>query len=121
MNYESSAEIQSTVIPGVTFVVSKMSVGRRLDLIRRIRELLLRHEFLDGGSSPTEKLEAACISAEIDRLYVEWGLQKLAGIDVDGVPATPEILVSHGPENLYREIVTAVKSQCELSDGERKN
>ncbi len=35
MNYESCTRIDSKVIPGVVFVVAKMSLLRRMELIRR--------------------------------------------------------------------------------------
>jgi hypothetical protein len=121
MNYESCVRIDSKVIPGVAFVVAKMSLQRRMDLIRRIRELSLKCEFLTAGEQAEEKLQGALFSAEIDRLYVTWGLQELTGLEVDGVPATPELLVTTGPEDLFREIAAAVKAECGLSEPERKN
>jgi hypothetical protein len=121
MNYESCIRIDSKVMPGVAFVVAKMSLLRRMDLIRRIRELSLKGEFLIAGEAAEEKLQAALFSAEIDRLYVIWGLQELNGLEVDGVAATPELLVNTGPEELFREIVAAVKAECGLSEPERKN
>ena len=121
MNYGSCTRVDSKVQPGVTFVISKMSFGWRMDLIRRIRELSLKFDFLSAGESSAEKLEAALLSAEIDRLYVGWGLQELIGLEVDGVTATPELLISAGPEELFREAVDAVKRECGLSEPERKN
>jgi hypothetical protein len=121
MNYESCVRIDSKVMPGVAFVVAKMSLLRRMDLIRRIRELSLKCEFLTAGEAAEEKLQAALFSAEIDRLYVTWGLQELTGLEVDGAAATPELLVNTGPEDLFREIAAAVKAECGLSEPERKN
>ena len=121
MNYESSIRVESKVRPGVAFVIAKISFERRMDLIRRIRELAMRCEFLDSGESTEEKLQAALLSAEIDRLYVNWGLKELIGLDVDGLPGTPDLLASAGPEDLFREAVSAIKAECALSDAERKN
>ena len=98
-----------------------MSFGRRVDLTRRIRELAERVEFLSAGESAKEKLDAALLSAEIDRTYVLWGLRGIEGLELDGVPATPESLVSEGPEDLLREALAAIKAQCSLSDDEIKN
>ena len=121
MNYESCARVESKVRPGVAFVISKMSFVRRMEWIRGIRELSLKCEFLNAGESSAEKLEAALRAAEIDRLYVSWGLQDLTGLEVDGVAATPELLASRGPEDLFREAVSAIKAECGLSEEERKN
>jgi hypothetical protein len=121
MTYESSARVESKARPGVAFVIAKMSFGRRMELVRRIRELTLRCEFLNAGQSTEEKLDAALLSAEIDREYLAWGLRELIGLEVDGVAATPELLASAGPEDLFREAVSAIKAQCGLTETERKN
>jgi hypothetical protein len=92
-----------------------------MELIRHIRELSSRCEFFNAGETVEEKLQAALLAAEIDRLYVDWGLQELIGLDVDGVPATPALLASAGPEDLFREAVDAVKAECGLNEAERKN
>jgi len=92
-----------------------------MELIRGIRDLSLKSEFLNAGESPVEKLEAALLAGEIDRLYVSWGLQDLIGLEVDGVAATPELLASRGPEDLFREAVSLIKAECGLSEEERKN
>jgi hypothetical protein len=121
MNHESHTRVESKIAPGVVFVVAKISFARRMDLVRRIRELSLKFDFLKAGESTENKLEAALLSAEIDRLYVNWGLKELRGLEVDGMKATPELLASAGPEDLFREAVTAVKAECGLSEAERKN
>jgi hypothetical protein len=121
MTYESTVRVESKARPGVEFVISKISFARRMDLIRRIRELAMKSEFLNGGESAEEKLQAALLSGEIDRLYVSWGLRALAGLEVDGVAATPELLASDGPEDLFREAVEAIKAECGLTESERKN
>ena len=121
MHYESCTRVESKVAPGVVFVVAKMSFGRRTDLIRRIRELSRKFEFLKAGESTEEKFEAALLSAEIDRLYANWGLQELSGLEIDGVQATPDLLATVGPEDLFREAVAAIKGECGLSESERKN
>lgn len=121
MTYESSTQVDSKIRPGVRFVIAKMSFGRRMELVRRIRELALRCEFLNSGKSTEEKLEAALLSAQIDQLYVNWGLRELIGLEVDGRAATPELLASTGPEDLFREAVAAIKAECGLSETERKN
>ena len=70
MNYESCTRIESRIRPGVAFVISRMSFERRMDLIRRIRELSLKCEFLKAGQSAEDKLQSALLSGEIDRVAV---------------------------------------------------
>ncbi len=120
MNYQSWVERESQTAPGVTFVVAKMSFGRRIELTRRLREIAQKVEFLEAGDA-NEKIDAALLSSEIDRLYALWGLREVRGLELDGEPATPESLAARGPEDLFREAVGAVKAECGLTDAERKN
>ena len=77
--------------------------------------------FHDAGSSPQDDLAASMASLEIDGLYIEFGLASIEGLEIDGQPATPDLLIARGPEPLCREIVEAVKAECGLSAEERKN
>jgi len=120
MNYQSCVECESQTVPGVTFVVAKMSFGRRVELTRRLREIAQRVEFLEAGDAK-EKIDAALLTSEIDRLYALWGLREIRGMELDGEPATPESLAAAGPEGVFREAVAAVKAECGLTDAERKN
>lgn len=121
MEYSTYLVVDSKLAPGVTYTIAKMSFGRRVELTRRIRELGLRKEFLEAGDSPDEKMEAALLASDIDRLYLIWGLKEIAGLDLDGTPATPDALAGNGPEELFREVLEAIKAQCGLSETERKN
>jgi hypothetical protein len=121
MEYTSVETIDSAVAPGVSFTVAKMSFGRRVELTRRIRELAARREFVAAGDTPEEKMEATLLASEIDRIYLLWGVKEVTGLELDGLPATPESLAASGPEDLFREALAAVKQQCGLSDAERKN
>jgi hypothetical protein len=121
MNYESVEVVESRAAPGVTFTVAKMSYARRTELMRGIRELARRMEFLQAGQEPGDKMDAALLEAEIGRLYVGWGLRAISGLVVDGAEATPELLVESGPEALFREALEAVQAQAGLSEAERKN
>jgi hypothetical protein len=121
MEYTSFETIDSTAAPGVSYAVAKMSFGRRVELTRRIRELAARKEFAEAGDTLSEKMEAALLASKIDRIYLLWGLQDVTGLELDGLPATPESLAASGPEDLFREALAAVKQQCGLSEAERKN
>jgi hypothetical protein len=78
-------------------------------------------EFLEAGAEPGDKMDAALLQAGIDRLYLTWGLQSIAGLEVDGVDATPESLAESGPEELFREALEAVRAETGLNEAERKN
>jgi hypothetical protein len=113
--------VKSQVVPGVTFTIAKMSFGRRVELMRRVRELAKRTEFLAAGEDSGDKMDAALLHAEIERLYVAWGVKAISGLAVDALVAGPELLTEAGPEELFREALAAVRKETGLSPEERKN
>ena len=121
MEYVSYEIVDSKVATGVSYAVGKVSFGRRVELSKRIRELAERREFLAAGETAQEKMDAALLASEIDRIYLLWGLKEVRGLEVDGEAATPESLVDNGPEELFREALDAVKHQAGLTEAERKN
>jgi hypothetical protein len=121
MNYESLEVIESQLARGVTFTVAKMSYGRRVDLMRKIRELSRKLEFFEAGSEPADKMDASLLEAEINRLYLTWGLRAVSGLTLDGSDATPDLLAESGPEDIFQEALAAVRTQTGLTEAERKN
>ena len=121
MSYESAVLVESTVRDGVSFRVARMSFGRRVELMRRVRELSRRMDFLEAGEDCGERMDAGLLKAEIDRMFLLWGLVGVSGLVLDGVEATPETLVERGPEELFREALGAVRRETGLTDVERKN
>ena len=84
-------------------------------------ELARRAEFLAASEDKSDNMDAALLHAEIERLYVAWGIQAISGLAVDGRVAGPELLTDAGPEELFREALTAVRRETGLSEEERKN
>ena len=121
MTYESVRTVESQIARGVTFTLAKISFGRRVELMRRVRELARRMEFLEAGQAPGDKMDAALLQTEIDRLFLTWGLRAVSGLELDGSDATPELLAEAGPEDLFREAVAAVRAETGLTEAERKN
>ncbi len=121
MTYESYEVVASELREGVEYTVNRMSFGRRVDLMRRVRDIAPRLEFFQAGTTQQDKVEAHLLSADIDRLYVEWGLKEIRGLEIDGCPATPQSLADSGPEDLFREALRCVKSACRFSEQEAKN
>ena len=121
VNYESTVAVKSTNVPGVTFTVSRMSFGRRMELFRLIREIAANLAYLDASSDFREQVEATLLEQEIENLYLRWGLVKIDGLSIDGEPATTELLLERGPDELAREIAASIKTQCGLTEVERKN
>jgi hypothetical protein len=121
MTYESVRTVESRVAHGVIFTLAKISFGRRVELMRRVRELARRMEFLETGRAPGDKMDAALLQTEIDRLFLTWGLRTVSGLELDGADATPELLAEAGPEDLFREALAAVRAETGLTEAERKN
>jgi hypothetical protein len=121
IEYESVVSIDSKATPGVSFVIHRISFGRRMDLSRRVREISRKAEFLQAGTELHEKIAASILAQEIDAMYLHWGLVSMDGLTIDGEPATAAQLLEKGPEKLTREIIGAIKEQFGLSEAERKN
>lgn len=121
MDYTSKLRKESAAFPGVWFEIRRVSLGRRIELSKQIRELSARISFAEAGTSFPEKLEASSLALEIERLYLQWGVESIEGLTIDGEPATVSAVIEKGPEDLYREMVAAVRHECGLSEEERKN
>lgn len=119
--HESSVWCESAARAGVRFRIARISLGRRIELARRIRETGRRLEFVEAGSGIQDKLEAAVLQGELDRTYLEWALEAVEGLEIDGEPATPALLIEKGPLDLTLEILARIRAECGLSEAERKN
>ena len=113
--------VASEAMPGVEFVVARMTFGRRLELMKKVRDLSGRIEYFDAGRDEKNRMEASLLGAEMDKLYLAWGLEEVRGLLLDGEPATPEALLERGPEALVHEALAAIKNECGLSEAEAKN
>jgi hypothetical protein len=119
--WQSNRIVESEAMPGVQFVVARMTFGRRLELLSRVRDLAARLEYFEAGRDERNTVESSLLSAQLDRLYIEWGLEEIRGLELDGEAATPLSLIERGPEDLFKEALEAVKAECGLSEEERKN
>lgn len=119
--WSSAKVVASRVSPGVELVIGRMTFGRRLELMRRVRDLAARLEYFEAGREARNEMEASLLGGEIDRLYVVWGLEEIRGLEIDGVRATPDLLIDRGPEDVFHEALEAVRAECGLSENERKN
>jgi len=119
--WESRIWFDAAAMEGVRYEIVRVSFGRRIELARRIREIGRKMEYLEAGSDARETLEATVLAAEIDRAYLEWGLAAVDGLEIDGIAATPETLIDGGPVELAMEILGRIKSECGMTEDERKN
>ncbi|MBS1873034.1 MAG: hypothetical protein JSU00_07455 [Acidobacteria bacterium] len=121
MEYRSRVRCEAASIPGVSYSLNRMSLGRRIELAESIRDLAVALEYSRAGETAREQVEAAVLSAKIDQAYLRWGLAGVSGLLIDGQPPTADTLFERGPEDLLREIVDRIKCECGLTDDERKN
>jgi hypothetical protein len=121
VSYQSVVSTASHTLPGVRFVINRISFGRRMELSRRVREISQKAEFLAAGNDAQEKIEASILAQQIEAMYLDWGLVSIEGLTIDGEAPTAGHLIEKGPEGLVREIVSAIKGQCGLAEAERKN
>jgi hypothetical protein len=119
--WESRVWFDAEAVKGLRYEIVRVSFGRRIELARRIREIGRKMEYLEAGNDARETLEATVLTAEIDRAYLEWGLVSVEGLQIDGAPATPETLIDRGPVELAMEILGRIKSECGMTEDERKN
>ena len=119
--YESTMTLSSRSLEGVEFTIRRLSFARRMELARNVLELSRRFDFRQAGEGIDDTLEANMLNCEIDQLYLRWGLVDIRNLEIDGVAASAEMLIEKGPEKLAREVVTAIKQQCGLTEDERKN
>jgi hypothetical protein len=80
-----------------------------------------RAEFLAASEGSGDKMDAALLQSEIERVFVMWGVTAVSGLVVDARVAGPELLAEAGPEELFREALAAVRRETGLSEEERKN
>lgn len=108
-------------MPGVRFETVRPSLASRAVLTARVRGALEQREFEEAGTAITDQLAAAESALRIDKIFCEWGLLGVEGLEIDGRPATPEALIQDGPLELCREIAEAIRRDCHLGEDERKN
>jgi hypothetical protein len=121
MKYESTITVPAKSAPGVTLRLNRMSFARRMELMERIRDLGARAESLGATDEVLQNMDATLLALEVDRAYVLWGVREIMGLEVDGVPATPQSLAEAGPEALFREALTAVRGICGLAGARGAN
>jgi hypothetical protein len=85
-----------------------------------VKELTIKYDFLRAGDA-ADQLEAALSDLLVAKLYLEWGLETIEGLSIDGRKATVDLLIDHGPESLANEIGLLIQAESTLTDDERKN
>ena len=118
-DYQSIVRKDSALCPGVSYLIERMSFGRRVALMKLIREATCKGEFLEAESGAST-MSSAITSAEVSGLYIQWGLKDVSGLLIDGVPSTLESFIASGPEELFHEAFAFVLRECHLDEEEKK-
>ncbi len=121
-DYKSTLRVASLTFPGVHFTIRTMSFGSRMELTRAVGDLISKSQFHRAQPDDlSEQAAAGLLACEAEQMYLRWGLAGVEGMNIDGEPATAELLINKGPEAFVLEVVAAIKHQAGLSDEERKN
>lgn len=121
MKYKSAEWVESIVMPGVRYLVRRVSLALRAEITRRVKKLLAELEYREGGEGLDDRLSAALVGAQVDLAYLDWGLARVQGLEIDGQAATIPTLLERGPEELSREIAKTIRDRCRVTEPERKN
>jgi hypothetical protein len=121
VRYEGEVRHASKVMPGVEYAIRRISLGRRIEFARKVREFAARLECHEAGTGILDRIDSGLITAEIDALYLRWAVSAIFGLSIDGRPASCEALIDTGPEPLAKEIAVAIRKECGLSEHEIKN
>jgi len=121
VNWESSSWREAKSLPGVRYLVRRPSLAKRAELTRLVRGKIEQLAFRNAGETLEDRLLATELELAIDRLYVEWGVIEIVGLEIDGEPATVNSALDQGPETLSREMASAVREELMITEAERKN
>ena len=100
-SWDSRLIVASEAMPGVEFAIARMTFGRRLELMKRVRDLAVRIEYFEAGRDEKNRMEASLVGAEMDKLYLAWGLEEVRGLSLDGEAATPARWWNGGRKRWY--------------------
>lgn len=121
MEYRSEITVESKIAPGVKFRISRCSFASRLALLEEIGQLSAQLDFARASAGAADQFTAAVLNQRIEQAYLRAGLLGVEGLLIDGAPATVDMLVAKGPEQLCREALQYIRREFELTDEERKN
>ncbi len=88
MNHCSWFELASQAAPGAVVRLRRISFGGRLELARILRAQLDRLEDALSRQPDGTGAEAALLGGEADAACARWAILSIAGLDIDGEPAT---------------------------------
>jgi len=134
--YNSTSRYDSQTIPGVVFILKKLTEGRRLELRKMLAEpqakmSLIMKELAKHNQLPEDQQDASVVSnlsmefddvlyERIHPTWVKWGLKSVEGLVIDGTTLTAENIMDF-PSELFEEILNTVMGGTQLSTDQSKN
>jgi hypothetical protein len=119
-DYVSQVWHQSSAYKGVSFATRQISLAGRIELTRKIQDLIFKNDFLRAGDA-MEQSQARLADLLARRVYLEWGIVQVEGLNIDGSPASLKDVIERGPEDLCDEMSTTIQGELSLSEEETKN
>lgn len=142
--FDTSSRKESQACPGVSFILRKMTEGRRLNLKKQLTEAnsklrtiireqdtLFEKQRTAGADYPgivQDNMKIMDLQGEYETIMMEtvnpatfiWGCKQVEGLESEGKVLTIDDWQDF-PTVLYEEILTAVNSESQLKGAEIKN
>jgi hypothetical protein len=110
-----SAEVAERIRP----LLDEAKAAQERDDNAAIQEINRRPDVI-AAANFQQKI-ASIENNQIMPVYVRALLVAVEGLEIDGQDATPELTITDGPPELYREIVEAVRKELGMSEEEQGN
>lgn len=134
--YEATRRKESVECPGVTYVLRRMTEGRRMELRKqlgptqakirevlreqgRILELPTKDQDLDRLLELQDEYDEAMLTV-VNPATIKWGVKQVEGLEVDGKTLGIDEW-EEWPSHLFNEILGAVQDESALNGAEIKN
>ena len=73
LKYSSAEWVESAVMPGVKYLVRRVSLALRAEITRRVKKLLAELEYREAGEGLEDRLSAALVAAQVDGSWIGAG------------------------------------------------
>lgn len=134
MKLTTKTEHKSTEIDGITFTVRTLNVIQRArrdagiaderirytNLLREYQALSEEEKSLDAGPELVYRI-TLLLNEYLIPAALRAGLISISGIEIDSKPATAEMLIESGPDDLLMEIFERCEETAGLSGDDSKN
>lgn len=147
-NFTSTKPVESQKFPGITFQIRSISEQVRtqllvklIDIMAEIRKFQQEIAMVDAPRTEEGLIDQKAASStsitalqnitdqilllrkvKVNPVYAELGFAGISGLTLDGRDnLTLEDIRNGAPEELYNEIVEAVRAEVEMTDEEKRN